>query len=146
MSCDRGEAIVLAKGRNIERTRFTSLGILTSEGLKKEYSDEFLAFNEKEVRTAKLFLAMFFEPAKTFYTARGSYGLKHDAEDFGEKLGGEKVGLVSYVSNGAMIKAASELGIAQRRRIHDSPNTELKIKPKKNAHSIQGVFFEKSSI
>jgi len=53
-----------------------------------------------QFKTASLFLSQIGPPAKTIFRDRCSYGLKHDAERWGSK-----VGLHHYVSNGIMIAA-----------------------------------------
>src|SRR5262249_7539278 len=59
-----------------------------------------------QVDICKMFIEQVCEPTKTIQRDRGSYGWKHDVESWADGAG-EHV----YISNGAFIQAAHELGI-----------------------------------
>ncbi len=65
-----------------------------------------------EINTAKIYLMSFCKKIKGKGKGLSSYGLKHNAERFGQKVNKEtkKTILSSYVSNGSLIIAAIELG------------------------------------
>lgn len=65
-----------------------------------------------EIDAARLWLLEYTEPLPTIQVAPGSYGLKHVCE--------RAVG--RYISNGALIAAAIELGYRWRRGMRKSPN------------------------
>jgi hypothetical protein len=61
------------------------------------------------VAVSKAFIAKFGKPRKTISTDHTSYGLKHAAELWSESTGG-----FPYVSNGAFITAAREMGVRMK--------------------------------
>lgn len=68
---------------------------------------------------AEAFIGRYFTPAVSYWDACGSYGLKHRVEKW---AGG-------YVSNGAFIQAALNLGYSIK-RLDRGPNCFIKFKPK----------------
>lgn len=67
----------------------------------------------EQVKICKRWINEFVNKRKTINEDRSSYGLKHKVEMWAEDT--------SYVSNGAFIKAAVDLGYKYR-RIRDTPN------------------------
>lgn len=61
--------------------------------------------NEAQVKTASGWLDQFATPAKRARFGVGSYGLKHEMESWGRR-----VGLEPYISNGAAIEAVRRKG------------------------------------
>ena len=79
-----------------------------------------------QVALAKYYLTSFFSPTNRWFKERGSYGLKHDVENWLEYHGyWEDTRKNTYVSNGALIVAALELGFEMKNR--DNLNAEFKI-------------------
>lgn len=76
--------------------------------------------DEGQIAVAIAFLRACGQATKT--TRRGSYALKHDAEDWSKERGGP-----NYVSNGAFIEAARRLGYRVV-PIADSPNARIGVK------------------
>jgi len=75
-------------------------------------TDETRPINDLEALTAKAFIESCCKKLKQKNTRNSSYGLKHRAENWGRQMNevmGEQI-FSEYVSNGAFIKAASELG------------------------------------
>lgn len=113
------EAIRLAKERFSGLTDF-GFGVYLDKGMtlaeiKLKFARERSAFCPKQVATAIAFLRQC-EPTKTLNT--NSYSLKHKAERWGKRLG-----LESYLTNGALIVAAVYLGFSVRQ--HDGPNASV---------------------
>lgn len=75
----------------------------------------------EQIEACKVYLFAHVTPARTYCTATGSYQFKHDAEAWTASAGGPR-----YLSNGALIVAAYELGLDQRRD-GKTQNTELAI-------------------
>lgn len=73
--------------------------------------------DENEVATAMAFLATLWRTETVSPRSPCSRSLKHLAEQWGSRQGME-----SYVSNGALIRAAHDLGIPLRRQAEKSPN------------------------
>ncbi len=65
---------------------------------------------EKEVETAKKWIALHVKPRKTLNMSYNSYRLKHLVERWGDKNG-----LEPYVSNGALILAMQQSGYSPER-------------------------------
>lgn len=76
-----------------------------------------------QVDEAKRFIAEFADRTKTIRNTRGSYGLKHAAErwSYGRKGNGipEACG---FISNGAFIQAAAEMGVDMKPVRVGNPN------------------------
>ncbi len=74
-----------------------------------------------QIDSAKLWLSEYVEPATTFALQRTSYGYKHTVERWAER----------YISNGAFITAAIELGYRWR-RVMNGPNAIFALRMKVN--------------
>lgn len=73
-----------------------------------------------QVATAVAFLRLLTPTHAATWQSPGSYGLKHDAEQWGRVNG-----LEPYVSNGALIAAAVEIGYPIWHRGRGSPNAAI---------------------
>ena len=83
---------------------------LDASGIHYEKDFEERPFTDDEVKTSLIFIKCYAKGIKTI--ARGtSYGLKHEAENFGEMLNRDfDLATTSYVSNGAFIYAMTKSG------------------------------------
>jgi hypothetical protein len=100
---DQGQVVgvvVEIRRERSEPLRFPRFG---ANGLYPGLRSEPSPIQPDQVLTAMMFLRMFTPTKLTYYS---SYFLKHAAENWGGK-----VGLCSYVSNGALILAALMLGL-----------------------------------
>jgi hypothetical protein len=97
------DAVVEIRRERSEPLRFPRFG---ANGLYPGPRSAPSPIQPDQVLTARMFLRRF-TPTKLAYFS--SYFLKHEAERWGAK-----VGLCSYVSNGALILAAMELGLVVR--------------------------------
>ncbi len=85
--------------------------LLDANGIVKKI-DESRLINDLEVLTSKAFIESCCKKLKQKNTRNSSYGLKHRAENWGRQMN-ELVGkniFSEYVSNGAFIKGATEMG------------------------------------
>ena len=102
MNPEHAEPAAAIKVARAAYPNLTPSGFATTD---KTLADD--QFSHEEIATALAFLKQC-KPIK--HPSRGSYGLKHMAEDWGEAHG-----LAGYVSNGALIVAAVALGFPIRR-------------------------------
>lgn len=78
-----------------------------------------------QVATAQAYLQTLPRAEKGGSRWPGSYGLKHLAERWGAEHG-----MQEYVSNGALIQAARDLGIPLRAGPNGSPNARVGVRPR----------------
>lgn len=85
---------------------------LNASGIVKKEKVQERPISDSEVVTAKAFIGSCCKKLKQKNQRMSSYGLKHSAENWGRrmnKLIGKTI-FTEYVSNGAFIKAADEMG------------------------------------
>lgn len=88
-------------------------------GRKKDHEQP----DRAQVAEAKRFIKAWADQTKTIRTATGSYGLKHDAEKWSyERKGKGEPGACGYISNGAFIQAAVDMGIPMKPARPGNPN------------------------
>lgn len=85
--------------------------------------------NSEEIKTAEAWIKIKCHHIKSINRRIGSYSLKHRAEEFGELMNkhfGTDI-FMAYVSNGAFIQAALNLGYEPIPEDYNSPNAYFRM-------------------